>query len=55
MNYCIVISWDSADPDVYGPYPTLLEAEKRMEEITSKWGDWEWDSQTGHGVRELNK
>ena len=51
----IVITWDNADPDVYGPFTSQKKAEKRMEEITSKWIDWEWNCQTGHSVRELNK
>ena len=53
--YTIVITWDCGEPDVYGPFSNEKEAEQYLEKLTSKWGDWEWGAQTGHGVRKMAK
>ena len=49
-NYCASITWDNTDPTVYGPFKSEAEAKKKLQEITDRWGDWEWGCQTGHRV-----
>ena len=52
--FVIVVTHDSTDPWVYGPYKTATAAERDLKQYKATWSNRDWDSMHAQ-VEELKK